>query len=141
MALIAAISEDGGLEAYLIHPRAISTPEFVAFVKLLSDKFGGQEFSMFMDNLQVHKTQEVEQICTERKIQRIFNVPYSPDFNGIESYFSLLKCEYKKRILKLLIKGIKHDSKALILHSLENIEKVKVQKCVECGLKSMFLKA
>ena len=41
MALIAAISEDNGLEAFLIHPKAISTPEFVAFIKILSDKLGG----------------------------------------------------------------------------------------------------
>jgi len=41
MALIAAISEDNGLEAFLIHPKAISTPEFVALIKILSDKLGG----------------------------------------------------------------------------------------------------
>jgi len=29
-------------------------------------------------------------------INAIFNMPYSPDFNGIESYFSLVKAEYKK---------------------------------------------
>ena len=51
MALIAAISEDCGLEGYLIHPKSISTAEFVAFVHQLSDKLGGQEFCMFMDNL------------------------------------------------------------------------------------------
>ena len=68
MSLIAAISEDRGLEAFLVHPKSISTPEFVAFVKLLSDSLGGREFSMFMDNLQVHKTQEVELVCVERKV-------------------------------------------------------------------------
>jgi transposase len=47
----------------------------------------------------VHKTEEVNQVCQERKVQKIFNVPYSPDFNGIESYFSLLKSEFKRRML------------------------------------------
>ena len=46
---------------------------------------------MFMDNLQVHKTKEVVEICKLLQVQAIFNVPYSPDFNGIESYFSLVK--------------------------------------------------
>ena len=90
MAFIAAISEDRGLEAWSMHPNAISTPEFVAFVEQLSTLFHGAEFTIFMDNLQVHKTQAVADTCKELKVQRIFNVPYSPDFNGIEAYFSLV---------------------------------------------------
>ena len=56
MAFIAAFSEDGGLEAWAIHPCSISTPEFVAFVELVSAKLGGAEFAIFLENLQVHKT-------------------------------------------------------------------------------------
>jgi hypothetical protein len=63
LALVAAISEDCGLEAFSIYPRSINTENFVAFVQLLSESFGGQEFSLFMDNLQVHKTKEVVEIC------------------------------------------------------------------------------
>ena len=99
MAFVAAISEDGGLEAWAIHPRSISTPEFVAFVELVSAKLGGAEFAMFLDNLTVHKTTEVSEVCQRLHVRQIFNVPYSPDFNGIESFFSLVKAEYKKMIL------------------------------------------
>ena len=63
MALIAAISEDGGLEAYSIHPRSINAEDFIGFIKMLSAKFHGMEFSMFMDNLSVHKTKEVNEAC------------------------------------------------------------------------------
>ena len=52
-----------------------------------------------MDNLQVNKTKEVLETCKRLKARPIFNVPYSPDFNGIETYFSLIKGEYKKLIL------------------------------------------
>jgi hypothetical protein len=31
----------------------------------------------------------------ELNIIPIFNIPYSPDFNGIESYFSLIKAGFK----------------------------------------------
>ena len=110
MAFLGAISDNGGLEAYSIHPNSITTKEFIEFVEKLSDKFHGQEFAIFMDNLQVHKTKEVLETCKRLKARPIFNVPYSPDFNGIESYFSLLKGEYKKLMLERLIKGIKVDS-------------------------------
>ena len=39
--MIAAVSEDAGLENYLIFPRSISIPEFITFVEKLSAKFGG----------------------------------------------------------------------------------------------------
>ena len=65
-----------------------------------------------MDNLEVHKTKEVLETSERLKARPIFNVPYSPDFNGIETYFSLLKGEYKKLILKRIINGIKLRARA-----------------------------
>jgi transposase len=118
MAFLGAISDNGGLEAYTIHAHAITTKEFVEFVEMLSDKFHGQDFAIFMDNLQVHKTKEVLDTCKRLKARPIFNVPYSPDFNGIETYFSLLKGEYKKLILERLIKGVRVDSQSLIVQSI-----------------------
>ena len=44
-----------------------------------------------MDNLNVHKTKAVNDLLTRLKIYRIFSVPYSPQYNGIESYWFLLK--------------------------------------------------
>jgi hypothetical protein len=46
-----------------IHPHSITAKEFIEFVEMLSDKFHGQEFAIFMDNLQVHKTKEVLETC------------------------------------------------------------------------------
>ena len=122
MAFLGAISDNEGLEAYTIHPNSITTKEFIEFVEMLSDKFHGQEFAIFMDNLQVHKTKEVLETCKRLKARPIFNVPYSPDFNGIETYFSLIKGEYKKLILERLIKGIKVDSSSMIVQSIQKVE-------------------
>ena len=41
LALIAAIDEDGGLIDFAIHPLAINTETFVAFVRQLAGKLGG----------------------------------------------------------------------------------------------------
>ena len=121
MAFLGAISDNGGLEAYTVHPKAITTKEFMEFVETLSAKFGGQEFAIFMDNLQVHKTKEVLETCRRLKARPIFNVPYSPAFNGIETYFSLLK-------------GAKVDSQSLISQSIHRVEQDKVKRCVAAGL-------
>ena len=87
-----------------------------------------------MDNLQVHKTKEVIETCRRLKARPIFNVPYSPDFNGIETYFSLLKGEYKKLLLERVIKGVKVDSSSLITQSVQRVEQDKVKRCVAAGL-------
>ena len=134
MAFLGAISDNEGLEAYTIHPNSITTKEFIEFVEMLSDKFHGQEFAIFMDNLQVHKTKEVLDTCKRLKVRPIFNVPYSPDFNGIETYFSLLKGEYKNLILERLIKGIKVDSSSMIVQSIQKVDQEKVKRCVTGGL-------
>ena len=88
MALVAAISEDGGLIDYWLHPRAINTEVFVAFIQQLSEKLGGGDFALFLDNLSVHKTKDARHLFEKLNITEIFNVPYCPQFNGIESYFA-----------------------------------------------------
>ena len=87
LALIAAISEDGGLIDFAIHPRAINTEVFIAFVRQLSQKLGSNDFALFLDNLSVHKTKDAKLLFEELNITEIFNVPYCPQLNGIESYF------------------------------------------------------
>ena len=113
-ALISAISEDVGLEACAIHPKSIKAEQFIAFLEQLSIHFNRQPFAIFLDNLQVHKTKAVWGVMNRLDITPIFNIPYSPDFNGIESYFSLVKSEYKKILLQQLMKGEEFSVVSLI---------------------------
>jgi DDE superfamily endonuclease len=118
LALIAAISEDGGLIDFAIHPRAINTEVFVAFVRQLAEKFAGIDFALFLDNLSVHKTKDAKLLFEELNITEIFNVPYCPQFNGIESYFSQIKATYKKLFLGQVIKEAQYDTMSLIKQSI-----------------------
>ena len=140
-ALLCAISEDGGLEAYQIHEKAVTSTDFSNFIKVLADRAGGREFAVFMDNLRVHKTHEVIEACKNLKAKPIFNVPYSPEFNGIEPCFNLIKAEYKRSILQKLVKGIKPDVITDIHQSIKSVQKEKVQACVGFGLKNISKKA
>ena len=108
---------------------------------MLSAKFLGQEFAIFIENLQLHKTKEVLETCKRLRARPIFNVPYSPAFNGIETYFSLLKGEYKKLLLERLIKGVKVDSSCLIMQSIQRVDQEKAKKCVAAGLKCIRTQA
>ena len=90
-----------------------------------------------MDNLQVHKTKESLETMKRLNIFDVFNVPYSPQFNGIESYFSLVKCEYKKLLLQLVLKGAETDTVTLIKEAIDNVSDVKVRNCARNGFDCM----
>jgi hypothetical protein len=54
LAVIAAISEEHGLIDYLVHPKAINSEIFVAFINQIAEKLLGRDFALFLDNLSVH---------------------------------------------------------------------------------------
>ena len=130
MAVIAAISENDGLIDYLVHPRAINTEVFLIFVKQVAQKVNCSDFALFLDNLNVHKTKEAKLLFESLNITEVFNVPYCPQFNGIESYFSQVKATYKKMLLQLVIKGAPYDTVGIIKKSIQSISDDNVKRCV-----------
>jgi DDE superfamily endonuclease len=78
MAVIAGISEDVGLETYMIVPKAIKTEEYLQFLGKLSSIYPDQRIILFIDNLSVHKTLEARAAYQTHRITPVFNVPYSP---------------------------------------------------------------
>jgi len=120
---------------FSLHPKSINTEEFQRFIKLLSERFSGKPFALFLDNLSVHKTNVSKELLESLGIKSIFNVPYSPQFNGIESYFSLLKAEYKKLLLRQIVKKESADSVGMIKMAIKLVNDDKTKRCVEYGLR------
>ena len=89
---------------------------------------------LFLDNLQVHKTEEVKAAYERLNFSPVFNMPYSPDFNGIESYFSLVKGHYKKLLLQIMMKGETFDVVSLIKQSIALVSHEKIRNCLVNGL-------
>jgi transposase len=118
-ALVAGVSEEVGLEGYLIVLKAINTESYIEFLRKLKQKYQHRKLALFIDNLMVHKAEGVNKVYAELEMTPIFNVPYSPQFNGIESYFSLLKNEYKKLLLKYLVKEQPFEVTNLIKQSID----------------------
>ncbi len=72
----------------------------------------------------------------ELKINHIFCPPYSPEYNAIEFYFSLLKKNVKALRLKDMVKGIKTSFKELVPLAIEMIDKKTINSYIEhvCNL-------
>jgi DDE superfamily endonuclease len=95
-ALIAAVSVDRGVDHFRVHPRSVRTNEFVSFIEDLAAKQGGHKLAVFMDNMRVHRSKIAMETMSKLGIEAVYNVPYSPQFNGIEAVFSMAKACYKR---------------------------------------------
>jgi transposase len=84
--------------------------------------------------LSVHKTKDAKLLFEELNITEIFNVPYCPQFNGIESYFSQIKATYKKMFLESVIKEAKYDTMSLIKQSIYSVSNENASRCVRYAL-------
>ncbi len=82
-AVVAAITEDGGLIYYAVDTKVINTEVFVTFLLRLSERLSDEDFALFLDKLSVLESKDFEDLS----ITEIFNEPGCPQFNCIESFF------------------------------------------------------
>ena len=134
-AVIAGISQEEGLETYLIKDLSIDQYSFMEFIQSLAYQNQGSRLAIFMDNLNVHKTKAVNDLLTRLKIYRIFSVPYSPQYNGIESYWFLLKQIYKKDLLFKSLNDQRLGITEMIHSAVQRVDDHKAKRCVEGGLR------
>ena len=93
--VIATMTAERGMGLCLIHLKAVAAEDFVAFLKKLRNKLGRRPIALFMDQLRVHKSRDVQPEYNRLDITPIFNVGYSPELNPIEAVFSKVKAVFK----------------------------------------------
>ena len=94
-AAIVAVSSERGVVHLKIHDEAIDADKFCNYLRILARKMDDKPFCLYLDQLSVHKTIAVRDLCEELEIMIIFNPSYSPELNPIESTFS-----HSKRVFK-----------------------------------------
>ena len=71
----------------MIKERSFNQDSYIEFLRQLRSQQPEQRIVLFLDNLSVHKTKKVKELYEELELTPIFNAPYSPKYNGIESYW------------------------------------------------------
>lgn len=51
----------------------------------------GRKVAIFLDNASIHRSKQILEFCEKLKIRLIFNIPYSPQLNGIEKLWAIWK--------------------------------------------------
>ena len=90
---------------------SIDIPKFKIYLEELRARYFFDDICIYMDNLSVHRSNEIRGRLDELSIAYVYSPPYSPDFNGIESVFSIFKNKLKQERLKAIVNNEKTDYK------------------------------
>ena len=102
--ILPAYTVDGYI-AYEVHQGSITADIFNDFVQhkvLPLCNSSGPRSVLVMDNARIHWSAELEAMCSEAGVLLARLPPYSPDFNPIETSFSILK-QWMRRNYRLAI--------------------------------------
>ncbi len=92
-----------------------------------------------MDNLRAHSTTVVGEALRRHDIASAFLPPYSPDLNGIESVWSIVKNDYKRRHLASQLSGESPpDTGALVDEAVRRLDADAVRACARDGYERLF---
>jgi len=132
-ALIAGISEEGGVEGFMVKKKSIKTAEYIEFLNLIKTANKDSQVVIFADNLSVHKTKKSREALTELGFECIYNVPYSPEFNGIELLWAAVKRQYKKKVHQKMTSNGYIDVEAQIVESMKEVDPDLAKRCAASG--------
>ena len=79
----------------------------------------GEKIAIFLDNLRVHHSIKVKEFCLANDIPLVFNLAYSPEYNPIENFFSIVKNYYKRKKQSQLLKYEKFEGISLVKESFD----------------------
>ncbi|KAF4460559.1 transposase [Fusarium albosuccineum] len=91
--ILAAYTQDG-IELARVYPGSTDAAMFKDFIEQLLRGCGQwpqPKSVLVMDNASFHRSEEIEQMCTNAGVELVYLPPYSPDLNPIEEFFAELK--------------------------------------------------
>ena len=100
IATIAGVSQERGVDIVMSFKYSVNKEKFKVFLDELRAKYFYEDICILMDNLSVHRSNDIMERLDELSIEYVFSPPYSPDFNPIESVFSIYKNKIKRWRLK-----------------------------------------
>ena len=120
---MAGISKPKGVELVMQFPKSVNTDKFLEYLQQLRFRNPFDRIAIFMDRLSVHTCNKSKEKMAFLKIEAIFNASYSPEFNPIETVFSLVKRNIKTERLKLIVRNEEEDINAMTDKEFKRIKK------------------
>ena len=134
-AVVAAISSEHGILLWKDYGKAVSSEDFVDFIKRLKGKAGKRQLSLYLDNASIHRAKVVKSFCEAAGVELIFNPPYFPQGNSIELLFAQQKRAFKALRTNQIVNGMKQDTLRTITLSYEAVSNDHIRNFIARTLK------
>ena len=99
----------------MLFDNSVNIEKFMIYIEELRARYFFDDLCLYMDNLSVHISKVVKYRLDELGIAYVYGPPYSPDFNGVESVFSIVKQKIKQARLKAIVNGDQINLKRVVM--------------------------
>lgn len=134
LALVAGIDATQGMVNYDVFDGSVNQEKFKEFIQNMANSLKGRQAAIFMDNLSVHKCSEVQKEFKIHSMVSIFNLPYSPEWNPIETFFAHVKGEFRKIKLEVIVNNLEPDNRAMIHQAVGSRSMDSIKKVAKSGI-------
>ena len=136
LAVIAAVSSKRGLIAFHSQPNSINSKTFVTFLEQLRKITNQRRLLILLDNCSINKTRAAMMRAEQLGMELLFNVPYSPWFNGIELVWALAKQKFRKLLLKQITGQAPTESFSITIEKvMTNLDPDQIKRCCLSALR------
>ena len=136
--MIGGISKEIGADLLMTFKNSITIKKFKIYLEELRRRYYFDDICIYMDNLSVHRSLEVRERMDELSIAYVYSPPYSPDYNGIESVFSIFKNKLKRERLKAIVEKREMDYQKRAIELFHQIDVIKINECINFSLNNLF---
>ena len=134
VAVLAGISKQKGMELVMQFDKSVNTDKFIQYIQKLRFAHPFDQIALFMDRLSVHTCRRSRDQMAFLGFEVILNAVYSPEYNPIETVFSIVKGNIKKQRLRQFMRKEDEDLKSISEKEFNNIKK---ETCVNLIRHSM----
>ena len=135
LSLLSGISKERGQEHYQLYTKSLNIQRFKEYLKELRARNGDDKVCIFMDNLAVHTSEKTKKYMKELGFRWIFNVAYSPEWNPIETVFSLYKRKFRALRARKITGQLQMGHEAMVHRAVGETKKQDIANCVNHVIK------
>ena len=108
------------------------------FIRFLKRSNAGKKIALFLDNCSIHTAKKVKEYLEFKKIPYVYNLPYSPRFNGIERLWAQMKMRFRDKLATLKVNSQIYQIEAVIEEVKNSISGSTVTACARSGWKHIL---